>query len=394
MDPASQTVDAAASVSPTRKKAREDSTPYSFGADRRSQLKTTDLMPKRLLSCMFVVLVLVASIGILNLLAAYAGHWSTQIGESGAVSLSLAGRGTLSSWFSSFLLIITGLASLQIYALRQHRRDDYRGTYRLWLWMSALFMVASLNCVVDLEAICANLLSSLAFVTFSRTSWLPMAIKLLILSSLVARGLYEVRESRGAFALVVVVWVAYSAAAVLQLPSTQPAMVSLGHDAVLGNCLLFATVALLLAELTYARFIYLQAHGLIKPRVVRQKKTKAKSAPASKATTKSTKKSKAKKTRKDSSEGQESGDSVVKPALAIGTEPAAGTTAPPAKTKRAKAKSTGAKAAGTKSNKSQAKKTAQPEANEYDDENQSILKMSKADRRKQRKQQKNQRRAA
>ncbi len=356
-------------------------------------------MPKRMLSCLLVVLLLVASIGVLNLLAANAGQLSSQIGESGSASLSLAGRGTLSSWFSSFLLIITGLASMQIYALRQHRRDDYHGTYRLWLWMSGLFMVASLNCVVDLEAIFASLFSSLTLVTFSKSSWLPMAIKLTILSSLVARGLYEVRESRGALALVVVVWVAYSAAAVLQLPSTRPAMVNLGHEAVLGNCVLFATAALLLAELIYGRFIFLQAHGLIKPRVARQEKSEAKANRDTepKSATKSARKSKTKKSKKDSvkkdsAEKQVADEPVAKPVLSIGTEPTVNTKVSAAKTKRAKSKAA-TKATGTKSTKSQTKKTTQHDVVE-EGESEGIIKMSKAERRKQRKQQKNQRRAA
>jgi hypothetical protein len=214
---------------------------------------------------------LAAMIGLLNLLSVYAPTWASQLGDEGVSSLSLTGRGTLACWFSSFLLIISGLASLQIYALRQHRRDDYRGTYRLWLWMSALLLFASLNCVVDLAMIATNLLQSYTALTIDSRPWLPIAAKLVFLTTLVARGLYEVRGSRGTFALVVFVWIAYSVAAVLQLPDVRPELVQLSHETLLGNSLLFATAAIFLAELSYARYIYLQAHGLIKERAIKKR---------------------------------------------------------------------------------------------------------------------------
>ncbi len=263
------------SIHPNWKSSR-DARAYSFGADRRNQLKTTDLIPKRWTSFSFVVLLLLASIGLLNLLFNYASSWESQIGVSEVAALGLTGRGTIASWFSSFLLIITGLASLQIYALRQHRRDDYRGTYRLWIWMAALLMFASLNCVVDLAAIVSSLICSWTAFSFQGKSWLPVAIKLVVLSTLIARGLYEVRASRGSFALVLFVWVAYSTAAIIQIPAVRPALVNLGQEATLGNCLLFGTAALLMAELVYARFIFLQAHGLIQQRVAKPKIAKSK----------------------------------------------------------------------------------------------------------------------
>ena len=166
----------------------------------------------------------------------------TQIGASEVAALGLTGRGTIASWFSSFLLIITGLASLQIYALRQHRRDDYRGTYRLWIWMAALVDVCQpqLCCGSGRNCYQPDFVSWTSF-SFQGKSWLPVTIKLVVLSTLIARGLYEVRASRGSFALVLFVWVAYSTAAIIQIPAVRPALVNLGQEATLGNCFLFGT---------------------------------------------------------------------------------------------------------------------------------------------------------
>jgi hypothetical protein len=283
-DHVNSAAESAVPSSPPRRTSARDSRAYSFGADRRNQLKTTDLVPKRWTSFCLVVLLLLVGIGLLNLLSNYAGSWEKRIGASEVAALGLTGRGTIASWFSSFLLIITGLASLQIYALRQHRRDDYRGTYRLWIWMAALLMFASLNCVVDLAAIATNLISTWTSFSVQGKTWLPVTIKLVVLTTLIARGLYEVRASRGSFALVIFVWVAYSTAAIIQIPAVRPALVNLGQEATLGNCFLFGTAGLLMAELVYARFIYLHAHGLIKQRVAKPKAVKTKAAKQAKAT--------------------------------------------------------------------------------------------------------------
>lgn len=376
--------DSVAPSSPPKRTSARDARAYSFGADRRNQLKTTDLVPKRWTSFSLVVLLLLASIGLLNLLSNYAGNWEQQVGASEVAALGLTGRGTIASWFSSFLLIITGLASLQIYALRQHRRDDYRGTYRLWIWMAALLMFASLNCVVDLAAIATNLAASWTSYSFQGKVWLPVTIKLVVLTTLIARGLYEVRASRGSFALVIFVWVAYSTAAIIQLPAVRPALVNLGQEAALGNCFLFGTAGLLMAELVYARFIYLHAHGLIKQRATKPKAVKAvKSKAAKKAkTTREPKKVDKKITKNTAS----------KPKRA--TKPAAKKSAPDT-TATGKKKAAAGKPTKKSSKMSDLVKARKSKRDHdaQDDHDESVIKMSKSELRRQRKEAKRRRAA-
>ena len=52
-------------------------------------------------------------------------------------ALRLVGAGTIATWFSSMLLMLAGLVALAIYCVRRHKLDDYRGGYRLWLWVAA-----------------------------------------------------------------------------------------------------------------------------------------------------------------------------------------------------------------------------------------------------------------
>ncbi len=252
---------------------------YTQSANRRHQKKTTDLIPKRFLSCALVMLALLSAIAGLNFLAANAGNWSRVIGDAGVQAASIGGSGTLSNWFKSFLLIITGLASLQIFALRQHRCDDYSGSYRLWLWMSALLFVASMNCVVDLRQIAINISGAFVSSSIGTGVWTIAIVKLVALAALVIRGLVEVRQSKSAVGLILLVWVAWSAAALMQIPAVHESTV-LDQSVTRGNLVLFGTVALFLGHLFYARFVYLTAQGLVasavhKKNVKVKKKTKA-----------------------------------------------------------------------------------------------------------------------
>ncbi|MFK7770283.1 MAG: hypothetical protein AB8B55_23940 [Mariniblastus sp.] len=406
---------------------------YSYGADRRNQLKTTDLIPKRVVSYLLVVLVMLASLWMLNFSASNASQWSAHIGQSGVAALAIQGQGSLASWYSSFLLIISGMASLQIYALRQHRCDDYLGTYRLWIWMAVLFLIASVNCVVDLSGLATNLFQSLTSQTLGGNPWLPITIKLTALSLLVARGLYEVRESRGSLALVAVVWIAYSFAAVMQLPAAKESLVNLGSDKVMGNCMLIGTTALLLAHLTYARFIFLRAHGLITLKVrtkkakVKKKKvaavTKSKAAKSTKKTSAKTRSksktetlteeseteqvaAKPKRVTKAKSKSKARSKPVATPETAIEkpaapkiavTEPPV--TKPAASASKEKSPSEVLKEMAAASRAKQTKQaqsaTSRAQTDDADEpKNGEILQMSKAQRRKLRKLQKQQRRAA
>lgn len=236
---------------------------YGYGAERRHQPKTTDLIPKRWRSYSLVVFLLMACVGLINLGAMQAPKWAEQIGAEGVEALSLSGRGSIANWFASFLFILTALASLQIYALRQHRSDDYRGAYRLWIWTAAVFALASMNCVVDVSSIALNLVRSLTDGSLVLRAWVPVAIQIVALSALVVRGLFEIHQSRGSVGIVLFVWLAYASAIALQLPQAEAVVAELGDQRVAGNCWLLGTAGLFLGHLTFARFVFLHANGLI-----------------------------------------------------------------------------------------------------------------------------------
>ena len=234
--------------------------PYSDAAKRRSQLKTTDLIPKRPIPLAIVLTVVIAMAVMLNLLSYGLGQWQT-LSESARRVFSFSGVGTLPNWFSSMLLVTTGMASLQIYGMRRHRCDDYNGHYQIWLFLAVLFSLASVNCVVDFTAVFSSLAQmtgfngGMGFVIF-------LVAKMIALTALVIRGILEIRASRAALAAVVVVWVAYSCAVVVQIPGVQEQLVQ-NDKVVVGNLALVGNIAVFFAAVFYSRFVYLHANELI-----------------------------------------------------------------------------------------------------------------------------------
>ena len=101
---------------------------YGYGAERRSQPKTTDLIPKRWFAYSTVVVLLISAVVLLNALAVYSPSMQNYIGNAGVAAISLQGNGTLASWFASVLLAFAAAYCLQVYYLRKHRCDDYRGS--------------------------------------------------------------------------------------------------------------------------------------------------------------------------------------------------------------------------------------------------------------------------
>ena len=273
---------AASSARPSSKKPQSEKPVTAYRV--RHLTKTSDLIPTRFLSCCLVVLVVVFGVAIINWLYLYATQMTEVVGVRALETFSLTGRGSLSHWFTTSLLIFSGMASLQIYALRQHRSDDYRGTYRLWLWLALLFLFASVDAAVGLHDLAIHAYSYFTGRSLSHGGWALVTIKLVALTALVVRGVYEVRQSKGALIAVLFVWFAYAGAILIQLPQAQSGTV-LEYEAVYGNLYLFGTVALFHSLMFYARFVFMSVQGLIvaKPEVKTKAVAKAKAKSKSKS---------------------------------------------------------------------------------------------------------------
>ena len=240
----------------------EKSTPmYSDAGKREGQLKTTDLLPISATGLGTVIAVCALIICALNYLAVSAPHWSAVLSSDAIRTISFSGNGSVSAWFSSFLLLMTSMASLQIYSMRRHRNDDYGGTYRVWLWLALVFVIASINCVVDFSSVIQSLAIAAGYPS-NGSLLLPLAIKFVALSIIFVRGILEIRQSRGATIAVVLAWIAYTSALVAQYPAEQFGLTQ-NKDLAVGNSLLIGNLSCFAMSLLFARFIFLEANGLI-----------------------------------------------------------------------------------------------------------------------------------
>ena len=240
----------------------EESPKYASRVGGGRQLRTTDLIPKRSLSYALVVVLLAVLVGGLNCLAYFAEGWRSIIGDAGVEALSVSGPGSLGNWLLSFLFIASSLVCLQIFALRQHRYDDYRGTYRIWVWLAALFLLGSVGCVVRVGEIAQNVLATLAKPEYVQNVFAVVALKLVLLSLFVIRGLFEVRASKGTLALLSMGWIALTASVCIQVPYVKSTL-AFDYETCRGNMHLIGVAFLLMAQITYARFVYLQVKGLL-----------------------------------------------------------------------------------------------------------------------------------
>ena len=398
---------------------------YAIGADRGCQLKTTDLFPKQIwviALCGFMLLLIVIGLNVLN---AYAAQWQPYIGDASVRAISMVGPGTLASWMLCVMLLTTGLASLQIFALRQHRCDDYGGTYRIWLIVPPIFFVASVAAIVDFEAIIFHIASVARLTSGTDESLLPMTIKLAVVALLMVRLLFEIRDSKAAFSMLVVAWLTVAISTVLNTRWAEQRISSQDLAIMYPNAVLISAISLMLAHLFYVRFVYLHAHGEIavrkrRPATAKTKATKSKSTRTKKV---SKPKTKSATTTSTTASEQSSTKSVAKPKtkkripkktksaekVSSTTKPTPQPTAQPATV--TSAKDSGKRKSSTMSDfqallkQKQAEKAAAAEQTAAAQESASkmtleasddgaILKMSKAERRRARKAAKANRRAA
>lgn len=244
---------------------------YTIAAERRHQRKTTDLIPKRRLAYTYTVVAFLLALVGLNLLAIYSPNWVAAIGNEGVKAFAIWGPGTLAGWVATVCWAMASATCMQIFVIRRHRNDDYVGTYRVWGWMAIVCLVGSLVCNVNAAAVLANLIAALTSISISDPNWLPAAM-VGILSSLIAiRVLLEVRCSYGTIAWVVLAWTAVNTASLVNVmgssgdgATSQLADGSLSSDLWVGNAMLILAVGVLMSTVTYARFVFLRANGLVK----------------------------------------------------------------------------------------------------------------------------------
>jgi len=200
--------------------------------------------------------------------------WPSELG-----ALDVQGRGGLAAWFSSLMLAMAALQGVQIYRIRRHKANDYRGRYRLWLWVPLALFLMAMCVATHLHHDLARLASSVSAIVAraDETPLLPLAY--CVVWTLVSLRLaFEVRENRVSLASLCLATCCYFAAAIMvvvpDLASDRLISVMVTTAvAMLGHLATFFTVA------AYGRHVYLDSQGLVLARVKspgRQKTSKRK----------------------------------------------------------------------------------------------------------------------
>ena len=254
---------------------------YSDAAGVENHPQITDFVPRQYRTIALLVLVGAASAGALGAVNYFAAlpDGSAKAGQTAAFIYGVASG--VAAWVAAIVLLLSAAGCSLIHSIRRHRVDDYRGRYRIWLAAGAACLLLSLNSVAGLHGVMALVLSNATGWTALRDGaiwW--VAVGLLPLGWIFVRALLDASECRLAAALVIAATMAYATGAsaffgaLSNVVPTIEAVLSGGASILLGHWLLFAAVV------SYARFVVLDAQGLVpfRPRIKHPRKEPATSA--------------------------------------------------------------------------------------------------------------------
>jgi hypothetical protein len=205
----------------------------------------------------------VASVALLGALHYFAPKVAAFVGLPTTRPFDLGEPGSIAAWVAAVVLLVASVGCLLIYLIRRHRIDDFKGRYRVWLGASAACLVLSANSVAGLHQVVAHSLSHFVGWTALRDGavwWLAVAG--LPISWIALRALIDLKECRLAatFACAAAMCYAASAAGYFGfIPAIQQQNASLvtGAATLLGHWLALASIV------SYARFVILDAQGLV-----------------------------------------------------------------------------------------------------------------------------------
>lgn len=237
------------------------------------QPRVTDLVPQR-----YGVLALLLMAGLAMTGGLEAAHyWLPQIsrmtGGSRLIALDLASDAALANWFSSTVLAMAAVTALVIYSVRRHRKDDYHGRYRVWLWAAALWALMSVDEATSLHEGLSELAAHFSGDVRAGGILGWVAAYSLLFAAIGTRLFLEMRSCRLSSASLVAAAGCF-VAAVIAKTRLVPALS--GDYALMAEegCEMLGDVFLLFAMAAHARFTILDAQGAITPKAKKAKSAK------------------------------------------------------------------------------------------------------------------------
>jgi hypothetical protein len=182
------------------------------------------------------------------------------------------------------VLLLTAAHAVFIYSTRRHRLDDYRGRYRVWLWAALACLLLSINSITGIHAVLAATVAR--FVGWTALPghaiwWLVVGFVMfgwVVVQAL--RDAWESRLARFVTLFTLVVFCLAAAESFYGLPGLaelDPGVTRL----IVPGAVLLAWFSLLTAVSAYARFVVLDADGLLPVREAEKSTDTQPASPAS-----------------------------------------------------------------------------------------------------------------
>lgn len=230
-----------------------------------AQPRLTDLVPKRYSTLGLLVLAALGMIAGLEMLYVWMPKLAAMT-HGHLAALDLAGEGGLAMWFSSALLAASSTVALVVYSVRRHRLDDYHARYRVWLWAAGCWLLMSIDEGGSLHEGFADFMSSVTghrLIGDGSLYWVGAYV--LLLGTVGLRLMLEMRPCLSSRAALCAAAGAYATAVVAQLELVMP------HSGVRGvmveeGCEMLGDLLLLVSMTLHARYVILEAQGLLSSR--------------------------------------------------------------------------------------------------------------------------------
>lgn len=244
-------------------------------ADRRSPITT--VIPRRRWTLIVLLLSGFATIAGIEAVYGQLHLLPREMWASGFSAVDVQAPGGLAAWFCSLMLAVAALQGFQIYRLRRHKTDDYRGRYRVWLWMPLVLFLMATSVATHIHHDLANLVNRLANVTAPTETGLLWPLAYCALWTLVSLRLaFEVRKSRASLVSLTVATCCYFAGA-LTLLLAERAVSVMGEISFVMATTTIAMSGHLATFLTmgiYGRHVYLDSQGILPVRATKAKRKK------------------------------------------------------------------------------------------------------------------------
>jgi hypothetical protein len=249
---------------------------YSDAAGVEHHPQITDFVPRRYRTIGLLVLVGAVTTSGLALLHYFAPMLAARLGSTEVAGFEIAAPGNLAGWVEAVTLLLASVTCALVYSIRRHRIDDIRGRYRIWLAASAACLLMSANSVASLHQTLAHSLGYVTGWTALQDDAVWWIIGGLPLAWIVARAFVDTLECRLAASLLVASTLCYAASASCYFGYVAGLEARI-ESLVTRTAILAGHWLLLVGSVSYARFVILDAQGLIaaRPRVARKKKSRA-----------------------------------------------------------------------------------------------------------------------